>query len=152
ALSYGQRRLVLVARAFAGRAQVLLLDEVFNGLDVRAKQKLRQALEKPRGGHDWILTSHRPAELPANVTQVARMEAGRIGAAGAVGAAAGPLPVPPPQAGEGTLRRATGVTEGTRRRAAQLKVTNPHGTSSPPPLAGEGREGARRPAPLQTSS
>ena len=48
-LSYGQRRLTLVARAFAGEARVLLLDEVFNGLDARARAKLRRALERPRG-------------------------------------------------------------------------------------------------------
>ena len=77
-LSYGQRRLVLVARAFAGDARVLLLDEVFNGLDTRAREKLRRALERPRGGHDWVLTSHRPKELPSNVTHVARIEGGRV--------------------------------------------------------------------------
>jgi molybdate transport system ATP-binding protein len=77
-LSYGQRRLTLVARAFAGDARVLLLDEVFNGLDARAREKLRRALERPRGGHDWVLTSHRLKELPANVTNVVRIEGGRI--------------------------------------------------------------------------
>lgn len=84
-LSYGQRRLTLVARLFASNAPLLLLDEVFNGLDVRAKEKLRQALEQPRGGHDWILTSHRPKELPKNVTHLARIENGRIIAAGPIG-------------------------------------------------------------------
>jgi molybdate transport system ATP-binding protein len=83
-LSYGQRRLALVARLFAGKAAVLLLDEVFNGLDVRAKDKLRKALEQPRGGHDWILTSHRPKELPKNVTHVAHIESGRIVSAGPI--------------------------------------------------------------------
>ncbi len=77
-LSYGQRRLVLVARAFAGKAKVLLLDEVFNGLDAGAKETLRQALERRRGGPDWVLTSHRPQELPANITHVARICEGRI--------------------------------------------------------------------------
>lgn len=85
-LSYGQRRLTLVARLFASNAPVLLLDEVFNGLDVRAKEKLTQALEQPRGGHDWVLTSHRPKELPKNVTHIARIENGRIVSAGPVGA------------------------------------------------------------------
>jgi molybdate transport system ATP-binding protein len=84
-LSYGQRRLVLVARAFASPARVLLLDEVFNGLDVRVKHKLKRALERPRGGHDWIISSHRPAELPANVTHVARISGGRMVAAGRAG-------------------------------------------------------------------
>lgn len=83
-LSYGQRRLALVARAYASAARVLLLDEVFNGLDDRAKEKLRKALELPRGGHDWIITSHRPAELPRNLTHVARIAAGRIVSAGPV--------------------------------------------------------------------
>jgi len=85
ALSYGQRRLALVARLFAGNAAVLLLDEVFNGLDVRAKRKLKQALEQPRGGHGWVITSHRPKELPGNVTHVAHIEHGRIVSAGPVG-------------------------------------------------------------------
>jgi molybdate transport system ATP-binding protein len=81
-LSYGQRRLVLVARAFVGPARVLLLDEVFNGLDAKVRQKLLAALEQPRGGHDWMLTSHRPQELPKSITHVARIEAGKIVAAG----------------------------------------------------------------------
>jgi molybdate transport system ATP-binding protein len=84
ALSYGQRRRALVARAFASPARVLLFDEVFNGLDTRSKEILGQALEQPRGGHDWIITSHRPAELPGNLTHVARIAAGRIIAAGPV--------------------------------------------------------------------
>jgi molybdate transport system ATP-binding protein len=83
-LSYGQRRLTLVARAFASSATVLLLDEVFNGLDARAKEKLSRALSAPRGGHDWVLSSHRPKELPSNVTHVARIETGRIVAASPV--------------------------------------------------------------------
>jgi molybdate transport system ATP-binding protein len=92
-LSYGQRRLALVARLFAGKAAVLLLDEVFNGLDVRAKEKLRKALEQPRGGHDWVLTSHRPKELPKNVTHVAHIEQGRIVSAGPIKHQAAAAPV-----------------------------------------------------------
>jgi molybdate transport system ATP-binding protein len=88
-LSYGQRRLALVARLFASKAPLLLLDEVFNGLDVRAKEKLTKALERPRSGHDWVITSHRPKELPKNVTHLARMEHGRIVSAGPIGAIAG---------------------------------------------------------------
>jgi molybdate transport system ATP-binding protein len=77
-LSYGQRRLTLIARAFVSGAQVLLLDEVFNGLDIKAKDKLRIALERPRETRAWIITSHRPQELPSNVTNVARIENGRV--------------------------------------------------------------------------
>jgi len=77
-LSYGQRRLTLVARAFVSDAPVLLLDEVFNGLDAKAKLKLRRALAAPRERHAWIITSHRPEELPANVTHRAYMSGGRL--------------------------------------------------------------------------
>jgi len=78
-LSYGQRRRVLVARAFASNPQVLLLDEVFNGLDVVSARILRAALQRTRGiGATWILTTHRANDVPPNVTHVARMEAGRI--------------------------------------------------------------------------
>jgi molybdate transport system ATP-binding protein len=77
-LSYGQRRLALVARAFASDARVLLLDEVFNGLDASVRDKLRRALERARGGRAWVLTSHRPRELPRSVTHVARIDGGRI--------------------------------------------------------------------------
>ena len=81
-LSYGQRRLALIARAFVSEAPVLLLDEVFNGLDTKTRARLQRALEAPQSKHSWVLTTHRPKELPRNVTHVARMEAGRIVFAG----------------------------------------------------------------------
>ena len=85
-LSYGQRRLTLVARMFASPARVLLLDEVFNGLDAKTKRLLTHALEQPRSGHDWIITSHRPAELPSNLTHVARISKGKLVSATRAGA------------------------------------------------------------------
>lgn len=82
-LSYGQRRLTLVARAFVSDAKVLLLDEVFNGLDLKAKSKLRRALEAPRETHAWIITSHRPQELPTNVMHIAQLQQGKLTSIGA---------------------------------------------------------------------
>jgi molybdate transport system ATP-binding protein len=85
-LSYGQRRRVLVARALAGEPRVLLLDEVFNGLDAASSRLLRAALERsPARSPAWILSTHRAVELPASVTHVAQVRAGRIVAAGPVG-------------------------------------------------------------------
>lgn len=104
ALSYGQRRLTLVARAFVSDAAVLLLDEVFNGLDVKAKAKLRKALEAPRERHAWIITSHRAEELPANVTRMAYMAGGR-------------LSVGKPHAGDAVRKRDRAVP--TRAKRAQ---------------------------------
>jgi molybdate transport system ATP-binding protein len=78
-LSYGQRRRALVARAFAGQPQVLLLDEVFNGLDTASARILRNAIHRTRGvGSTWIVTTHREHDVPANTTHVARMHAGKV--------------------------------------------------------------------------
>ncbi len=86
-LSYGQRRLVLVARAVAGEPQVLLLDEVFNGLDAQVRKLLRKALEQPGSrGPAWVLSSHRAEELPANITHMAHLRAGQIVASGPIAA------------------------------------------------------------------
>jgi molybdate transport system ATP-binding protein len=82
-LSYGQRRRVLLARALARRPDVLLLDEALNGLDTRSR---RAFLRQLRRGIDsraaWILTTHRAADAPREVTHVARLEGGRIVHAG----------------------------------------------------------------------
>jgi molybdate transport system ATP-binding protein len=135
-LSYGQRRLTLVARAFASPARVLLLDEVFNGLDARAKEKLKRALEQPRGGHEWIITSHRPQELPKNLTHVARIVAGRIISAEAAKSNPhpGPLPrtrkrkkhSPPLPLGEGRVRAAwlVRITHANIYRDYRLVIRN----------------------------
>lgn len=130
ALSYGQRRLALVARAFVSPAKVLLLDEVFNGLDARVRDKLLAALEQRRGGHDWILTSHRPQELPKSITHVARIEAGSIVEMGIKrgvlrreflgNAKARPLPSPPPFAGEGRVGASSAAGVKTKRTAKPL--------------------------------
>lgn len=130
-LSYGQRRLTLVARAFVSEAPVLLLDEVFNGLDVNAKKKLRVALQAPRERHAWVLTSHRPQELPANVTNVAHLAEGKLSIAAGARPRTRPLPSPPPRgAGEGTRKRGGGergaVDRGgvDREQEWLIKITN----------------------------
>ncbi|NJO12352.1 MAG: ATP-binding cassette domain-containing protein [Gammaproteobacteria bacterium] len=94
-LSYGQRRLVLVARAFASPAQVLLLDEVFNGLDAATRTQLLRALARS-GRRDWMLSSHRPTELPNTVTHCLQLAAGRVVACGPLGAAFDALSTAPP--------------------------------------------------------
>jgi molybdate transport system ATP-binding protein len=78
-LSYGQRRRALIARALAGEPIVLLLDEVFNGLDSVSARIVRKALGRTRGvGSTWILTTHRAQDVPATITHVARMAKGKL--------------------------------------------------------------------------
>src|SRR6202050_2853177 len=43
-LSYGERRLVLLARALATAPKLLLLDELFNGLDGRNRERVQHCL------------------------------------------------------------------------------------------------------------
>ncbi len=78
-LSYGQRRRVLLARALVRRPDVLLLDEVLNGLDAAARRSFLRALRRGgRGTLAWVLTTHRPADQPPGVTHVARIVRGRL--------------------------------------------------------------------------
>lgn len=78
-LSYGERRLVLLARALATRPRLLLLDEVANGLDAARHQILLRWLESTRGKRvPWVLATHRLADLPSSVTHLLVLEKGRV--------------------------------------------------------------------------
>jgi len=79
ALSHGQRRRVLLARALVGRPDVLLLDEVLNGLDAASRRAfLRSLLRASNSRFAWILTTHRSIERPRAITHTARLEQGRL--------------------------------------------------------------------------
>lgn len=77
-LSHGQRRLVLLARALASEPCLLLLDEVFGGLDAAYRERLRCWLEGPGARLSWVLATHRLDEAPATATHFAVLEHGRL--------------------------------------------------------------------------
>lgn len=78
-LSHGQRRRVLLARAMVGRPDVLLLDEVLNGLDAPSRRAFLRALERASTRRlAWILSTHRASERPRGLTHLARIENGRL--------------------------------------------------------------------------
>jgi molybdate transport system ATP-binding protein len=86
-LSYGERRLVLLARALASSPKLLLLDELFNGLDTRNHERARQCLESlSRSSLPWVLSAHRSQDIPAFATHLCELKAGRIVAAGRIAA------------------------------------------------------------------
>jgi molybdate transport system ATP-binding protein len=78
-LSYGERRLVLLARALAWRPKLLLLDEPFTGLDVTNRQRFAHGLTLlSRSALPWVLSTHRIEDVPAVATHLCHIERGRI--------------------------------------------------------------------------
>ena len=78
-LSYGERRLVLLARALAWRPKLLLLDEPFTGLDATNRRHFAHGLSVlSRSALPWVLSTHRIEDIPAVATHLCRIERGRI--------------------------------------------------------------------------
>jgi len=78
-LSYGERRLTLLARALASRPKMLLLDELLNGLDEANHERARRWLEgTARSLLPWVLSTHRLEDVPASATHALVLEHGRI--------------------------------------------------------------------------
>jgi len=89
-LSYGERRLVLLARMLAWRPKLLLLDELFNGLDPVNHARAARCLQRlSRSALPWVLSTHRAQDAPAAATHWCELEAGRITAQGRLGAGSG---------------------------------------------------------------
>jgi molybdate transport system ATP-binding protein len=82
-LSYGERRLVLIARALASKPRLLLLDEVANGLDARNHARVLAWLATTaRSAMPWVFATHRRGDVPAVMTHLLELESGRVKRAG----------------------------------------------------------------------
>ena len=78
-LSYGERRLTLLARAVATRPGLLLLDEFLNGLDAAYRLRALAWLERSgRSRLPWVLATHRREDVPASATHALVLARGRI--------------------------------------------------------------------------
>jgi molybdate transport system ATP-binding protein len=83
-LSYGERRLVLIARALAWAPKLLLLDEVANGLDARNHTKLMRWLAgTARSAMPWVFATHRAPDVPESMTHLLELDRGRVRRRGA---------------------------------------------------------------------
>ena len=81
-LSFGQLRVLLVARALVRAPRVLVLDEFTNGLDRRTRRELLAFLERVAGTTHVVCASHRAGDLPETTNAHAVLSAGRIAAQG----------------------------------------------------------------------
>ncbi len=79
ALSYGQKRLALLARALCPDPDWLLLDELYNGLDASYRRRIDRALRAVRArGGSWIVAAHRAADVPGGTRGLIELDAGRL--------------------------------------------------------------------------
>jgi molybdate transport system ATP-binding protein len=80
-LSYGEKRLALLARALVQDPDWLLLDEFYNGLDLGFRQRIDDILEAARRrGQSWVATAHRAMDVPRGTSRLLELRAGRVGA------------------------------------------------------------------------
>ena len=78
-LSFGQRRRALLARALVREPQLLILDEVFEGLDAQTRALFDQELvHLTEGGTTLLCIAHRPEDVPAYIKRHVILSAGRI--------------------------------------------------------------------------
>jgi molybdate transport system ATP-binding protein len=83
-MSYGQARRVLVARALVASPRIIILDDVFDGLDAHVRAQLAATLEGiastrgASGGVGLILAAHHDADCLPFITHRMVIEGGRI--------------------------------------------------------------------------
>jgi molybdate transport system ATP-binding protein len=80
ALSEGEQRLVLIARALVKKPELLVFDEPCQGLDAEHRDKVLRLVETlgDRAASGLIYVSHHRDALPRTVTHLLRLEAGRV--------------------------------------------------------------------------
>lgn len=81
-LSRGEARRVLVARALAPDPEVLLLDEVCDGLDLASREALLARLAGVAAGVAVVTATHREEEVFPGVTRLLQLDGGRVSADG----------------------------------------------------------------------
>ncbi|MGO9776807.1 MAG: ABC transporter ATP-binding protein [Terracidiphilus sp.] len=83
AMSAGEKRRILIARALVHRPRQLLLDEPSNALDLAAQRELRETLRRlAQEGTGLVLVTHHLSDILPEIERVILMRAGRIVADG----------------------------------------------------------------------
>nr|WP_314543587.1 ABC transporter transmembrane domain-containing protein [uncultured Massilia sp.] len=80
-LSSGQKQLIAIARALAGRPRILLLDEATSRIDSQTEQIVQQALAELRGQVTIVAIAHRLSTI-RDADRIVVLNHGRISEAG----------------------------------------------------------------------
>ena len=80
-LSTGQKQLIAIARALAGRPRILLLDEATSNIDSQTEQIVQRALDELRGRVTIVAIAHRLSTI-RNADRIVVLNHGRIAEAG----------------------------------------------------------------------
>ncbi len=78
ALSHGMRKRVMVAQAFLGNPEVVMLDEPLSGLDPVEADRLRSFILARRGKTTIVVSSHQLDDIEKLCTHVAFVENGKV--------------------------------------------------------------------------
>jgi molybdate transport system ATP-binding protein len=91
AVSYGEMRRLLFARALVTDPEVLLLDEPFNGLEPRARVEAMHLVDRLcRAGRTVVLVTHHDDEVIPSIRNELRLRDGQVERAGPIPPAAPP--------------------------------------------------------------
>ncbi len=83
AISYGELRRLLLARALVHDPEVLLLDEPWNGLDPEARAGMMALVQSlAESGTHLVLVTHHPYEIVPAVNRLLELRQGRVAGAG----------------------------------------------------------------------
>ena len=77
-LSHGMRRRIVVAQAFLGSPELVLLDEPMSGLDPREVINIRKLLNRRGDGNTVVISSHNLHELELVCDHVVFIEKGKL--------------------------------------------------------------------------
>jgi len=79
AMSAGEKRRIVIARALVHRPRQLLLDEPSNALDLAAQRELRETLRRlAREGTGLVLVTHHLGDILPEIERIILMRDGRI--------------------------------------------------------------------------
>jgi len=85
-LSHGMRKRVMIAQAFIGNPEVVMLDEPLSGLDPVEMDRMRAFIRSRRGKQTIVISSHHLDDIQKLCTHVAFIAAGKLESVSALAA------------------------------------------------------------------